>query len=147
MVTLKALVDYTNTLLSADSFADYCPNGLQVEGRAEVARLVSGVTASQALIDAAIEKAPASRPAMPETTIVRVSEVAPATRSKAASKPAGSFTISTPTLLPELFSLITRGKPSSAAALSRVGLGLAGAVEAKRRACEVHHAVALKADA
>lgn len=56
MVTLKALVDYTNTLLSADSFADYCPNGLQVEGRAQVTRLVSGVTASQALIDAAIEQ-------------------------------------------------------------------------------------------
>jgi dinuclear metal center YbgI/SA1388 family protein len=56
MVTLKALVDYTNTLLSADSFTDYCPNGLQVEGRADVKRLVSGVTASQALIDAAVGK-------------------------------------------------------------------------------------------
>ena len=55
MVTLKALVDYTNTLLSIDSFSDYCPNGLQVEGRQAVTKLVSGVTASMALIDAAIE--------------------------------------------------------------------------------------------
>ena len=42
-------------LLSVDHFSDYGPNGLQVEGRAEVRRLVSGVTASLALIDAAIE--------------------------------------------------------------------------------------------
>jgi len=55
MVTLKALVDYTNSLLSIDSFSDYCPNGLQVEGRAEVTRLVSGVTASMELIEAAID--------------------------------------------------------------------------------------------
>jgi dinuclear metal center YbgI/SA1388 family protein len=55
MVTLKALLDYTNSLLSSDSFTDYCPNGLQVEGRAEVTRLVSGVTASMALIEAAID--------------------------------------------------------------------------------------------
>ena len=55
MVTLKALLDYTNSLLSIDSFADYCPNGLQVEGRAEVTRLVSGVTASMELIEAAID--------------------------------------------------------------------------------------------
>ena len=55
MVTLKALLDYTNSLLSIDSFADYCPNGLQVEGRAEVTRLVTGVTASLALIEAAID--------------------------------------------------------------------------------------------
>jgi dinuclear metal center YbgI/SA1388 family protein len=55
MVTLKALLDYTNDLLSIDSFADYCPNGLQVEGRPEVTRLISGVTASLELIEAAVE--------------------------------------------------------------------------------------------
>ena len=55
MVTLKALLDYTNSLLSIDRFADYCPNGLQVEGRENVTRLVSGVTASMELIEAAIE--------------------------------------------------------------------------------------------
>ena len=41
-------------LLAVDSFKDYGPNGLQVEGRAEVSRLITGVTASLALIDAAI---------------------------------------------------------------------------------------------
>ncbi|MBL0151824.1 MAG: Nif3-like dinuclear metal center hexameric protein [Ideonella sp.] len=41
-------------LLAVDRFKDYGPNGLQVEGRAEVCRVVSGVTASLALIDAAI---------------------------------------------------------------------------------------------
>ena len=54
MVTLKALVEYTNSLLAVDDFSDYCPNGLQLEGRPEVQRLVSGVTASMALIEAAI---------------------------------------------------------------------------------------------
>jgi dinuclear metal center YbgI/SA1388 family protein len=43
-----------NGLLRPETFRDYGPNGLQVEGRREVRRLVSGVTASLALIDAAI---------------------------------------------------------------------------------------------
>jgi dinuclear metal center YbgI/SA1388 family protein len=34
---------------------DYSPNGLQIEGRAEVKKIVTGVTASQALIEKAIE--------------------------------------------------------------------------------------------
>jgi dinuclear metal center YbgI/SA1388 family protein len=54
MATLRELVDYTNTLLAIGRFQDYCPNGLQVEGRPEVEMLVSGVTASQDLIEAAI---------------------------------------------------------------------------------------------
>lgn len=41
--------------LNSAAFNDYCPNGLQVEGTASIGRLVSGVTASQALIDRAIE--------------------------------------------------------------------------------------------
>ena len=44
-----------NELLRPESFEDYGPNGLQVEGRCEVRRVVSGVTASLALIDAAID--------------------------------------------------------------------------------------------
>ncbi len=40
--------------LAVDQFKDYGPNGLQVEGRAEVHRVVSGVTASLALIEAAV---------------------------------------------------------------------------------------------
>ncbi len=47
---------YLCELLAVERFRDYCPNGLQVEGRAEVARIVCGVTASQALIEAAIER-------------------------------------------------------------------------------------------
>ncbi len=41
-------------VLAVDRFKDYGPNGLQVEGRAEVGRVVSGVTASLALIEAAV---------------------------------------------------------------------------------------------
>ena len=47
---------YLDTLLEAVRFRDYCPNGLQVEGRGRVGRIVCGVTASQALIEAAIER-------------------------------------------------------------------------------------------
>jgi dinuclear metal center YbgI/SA1388 family protein len=45
---------YLEQLLAVSQVRDYCPNGLQVEGRAEVRRIVSGVTASAALIEAAI---------------------------------------------------------------------------------------------
>ena len=40
--------------LNSAAFNDYCPNGLQVEGSAVISRVVSGVTASQALIDRAV---------------------------------------------------------------------------------------------
>jgi len=53
MVERSVLVDYCNQLLQSDAFQDYCPNGLQVEGAGEVSLLVTGVTASQALVDAA----------------------------------------------------------------------------------------------
>lgn len=48
------LVRHLDDLLQPALFKDYGPNGLQVEGRATVRRLVSGVTASLAFIDAAI---------------------------------------------------------------------------------------------
>jgi dinuclear metal center YbgI/SA1388 family protein len=54
MVALSELVRYCDGLLDASGFRDYAPNGLQVEGRPEVARLVTGVTASAALIERAI---------------------------------------------------------------------------------------------
>ena len=56
MVRLVELVSYADQLLESAAFQDYCPNGLQVEGRAEVHRLVSGVPASLALLDAAIAR-------------------------------------------------------------------------------------------
>lgn len=56
MTTLQQIIDYCDTLLCVADYQDYAPNGLQVEGRVEVRSIVSGVTASQALIDAAIER-------------------------------------------------------------------------------------------
>ncbi|MDR2207915.1 MAG: Nif3-like dinuclear metal center hexameric protein, partial [Azoarcus sp.] len=52
---LNELRQYLDDLLEVTRWHDYCPNGLQVEGRAEVRRLLCGVTASQALVDAAAE--------------------------------------------------------------------------------------------
>ncbi|CAG4883948.1 GTP cyclohydrolase 1 type 2 homolog [Georgfuchsia toluolica] len=49
-----ALRDYLDELLQVAQFHDYCPNGLQVEGRAEIRKIICGVTASQALLDAAV---------------------------------------------------------------------------------------------
>ena len=48
------LADHLHMVLDVGRFRDYGPNGLQVEGKPEVRKLVSGVTASLALIDAAI---------------------------------------------------------------------------------------------
>jgi len=50
------LRDYLEGILEPGRFRDYCPNGLQVEGRETVERLVCGVTASQALIEAAVAR-------------------------------------------------------------------------------------------
>lgn len=54
MVQLTELVKFCDQLLEVDAFQDYAPNGLQVEGAAQVGKIVSGVTASQALIEAAV---------------------------------------------------------------------------------------------
>ena len=43
-------------LLASRQFKDYSPNGLQVEGRAEVRRIVTGVTACQALLEEAVRR-------------------------------------------------------------------------------------------
>jgi dinuclear metal center YbgI/SA1388 family protein len=50
---LKELADYIGSELAISRFRDYCPNGVQVEGRPQVRRIATGVTASQALLDAA----------------------------------------------------------------------------------------------
>ncbi len=55
MATSLQLLQAFDALLQPGRFKDYGPNGLQVEGRPEVRRIVSGVTASLALIEAAIE--------------------------------------------------------------------------------------------
>jgi len=53
MVKLNELLHYTQELMQVERFKDYCPNGLQVEGRAEIRKIVTGVTASMALLEAA----------------------------------------------------------------------------------------------
>ncbi len=51
-LTLEAIL---NRKLESEQIRDYVPNGLQIEGRSKVTKIITGVTASQNLIDAAIE--------------------------------------------------------------------------------------------
>ena len=52
---INDLNNYLNTLLQPERFSDYCPNGLQVEGKREINKIVTGVTASYALLEAALQ--------------------------------------------------------------------------------------------
>jgi dinuclear metal center YbgI/SA1388 family protein len=54
MTDRQTLLSEFNALLQPERFTDYGPNGLQVEGKAQIRKIVSGVTASRALIEAAI---------------------------------------------------------------------------------------------
>lgn len=54
-IARSELETYLAAYLDVARFRDYCPNGLQVEGRASISRIVTGVTASLALIERAIE--------------------------------------------------------------------------------------------
>jgi len=56
MTDRQELLQAFDALLAPERFKDYGPNGLQVEGRASVRKIVSGVTASRALIEAAIAR-------------------------------------------------------------------------------------------
>lgn len=51
---LNELRDYNASLLQTSLFKDYCPNGIQVEGRTEVRRIATAVSASQRMLDEAI---------------------------------------------------------------------------------------------
>jgi len=51
----RKLANKLDQFLEIHQFKDYCPNGLQIEGREQVKKIITGVTANQALIDAAIE--------------------------------------------------------------------------------------------
>ena len=53
IVSRQQVVAALDHLLTPQLFSDYCPNGLQVEGRTQVQRLMVGVTASRALIERA----------------------------------------------------------------------------------------------
>ena len=54
MIDRQALLTHLNSVLQPDRFKDVAPNGLQVEGRREIQRVVSGVSATVALIEAAV---------------------------------------------------------------------------------------------
>ena len=50
---LKQLVNYTRQILQVERFTDYCPNGLQVEGKSQIKKIVTGVSASMDFLEAA----------------------------------------------------------------------------------------------
>lgn len=56
MVNNIVLEKYLSEYLSASSFSDYCPNGLQIEGRPDISKIVTGVSANQDLIERAIDQ-------------------------------------------------------------------------------------------
>jgi dinuclear metal center YbgI/SA1388 family protein len=57
---LHEFESYLNNLLKPEQIKDFCPNGLQIQGREKVSKVITGVTATQALIEQAIaEKADA----------------------------------------------------------------------------------------
>jgi dinuclear metal center YbgI/SA1388 family protein len=52
----KDLEKYLNTTLEIKNFKDYCPNGLQIQGKNQIKKIITGVSANQELIDLAIQK-------------------------------------------------------------------------------------------
>lgn len=54
-INRNELAEYLAQLLNITRYRDYCPNGLQVEGRAQIGTVITGVTASLALIEAAVK--------------------------------------------------------------------------------------------
>lgn len=55
-MNILQLVAELDELLDVDAVADYCPNGLQVEGRPSVERVVTAVSASRALFNRAVDR-------------------------------------------------------------------------------------------
>ena len=51
MVNNTILEKYLSEYLNISKFSDYCPNGLQVEGKSDICKIISGVSANQDLID------------------------------------------------------------------------------------------------
>jgi dinuclear metal center YbgI/SA1388 family protein len=56
MITLQELGEYIDNFLEIERFKDYAPNGLQVQGKPGIRKIITGVSANLALIDVAIEK-------------------------------------------------------------------------------------------
>ncbi|OZI40334.1 Nif3-like dinuclear metal center hexameric protein [Bordetella genomosp. 1] len=55
-IETRALAAWLDDTLQASRFRDYCPNGLQVEGKNKIKHIITGVTASEALLRAAIAR-------------------------------------------------------------------------------------------
>lgn len=55
MASLRNVTSFIDELLNVHLFKDYAPNGLQVDGKAKLKKIVTGVSATQALIEAAIK--------------------------------------------------------------------------------------------
>jgi len=55
-ITCQQLSDFLSTLLRPELIKDFCPNGLQIQGTNQIKKIVTGVTASQALIDEAVNE-------------------------------------------------------------------------------------------
>jgi dinuclear metal center YbgI/SA1388 family protein len=55
-VPTPELARWLDQTLQPERFRDYCPNGLQVEGKATIRHIIAGVTASQALLEAAVAR-------------------------------------------------------------------------------------------
>ncbi len=58
MITRSQLNDYYQALLRPETYADYCPNGLQVEGAEHIERIAFAVSATRDSINQAIETRP-----------------------------------------------------------------------------------------
>ena len=54
MPTLSEITTYTDQYLRISEFSDYCPNGLQVEGKEKIEKIASGVSASMSFIEQAL---------------------------------------------------------------------------------------------
>ena len=56
MAKLQDIIQWCDQTLKSPEFKDYAPNGLQIEGKTEVHKILAAVTASQDAIDAAIRE-------------------------------------------------------------------------------------------
>ena len=56
MVTCQEVLDWCSTTLQVERFHDYAPNGLQVEGKPEITKILTSVTASKAAINEAVKQ-------------------------------------------------------------------------------------------
>lgn len=55
-ITAQSIAQFCDDFLQAKAFSDYCPNGLQIDAKEPIKKIITGVTASMSLIDAAIEQ-------------------------------------------------------------------------------------------